>query len=145
MASLDLRSASGEEIYEAIRDMELDEFEGLMDDPEARRRVIAALVDHMAGLFRPEKAGDLEAVVHVKLWDRPAGGYDHFEMVIADGGCSISAEPGEEADVTLKTRPVDLRKMLTGETGPRRLALRRRLTVLGDLRLGARLPDLFAF
>ena len=58
-----------------------------MEDPESRDLITRALVEHMAGLFRPDKAGDLEAVIHVKLWDKPGGGYDHFEMRIANGTC----------------------------------------------------------
>ena len=142
---IDLASASPPEIYEAVKAMDSDEFDALMEEPESRDLITRALVDHMAGLFRPEKAGDLEAVVHVKLWDKPGGGYDHFEMRIANGTCVISDEPGDDARMTLKIRPSDLRAMLAGETGPRRLAMRRKLTVLGDLKLGARLPDLFAF
>ncbi len=145
MTSIDLTTAAPQEIYEAVKAMDSDEFDGLMEEPESRDLITRALVGHMAGLFRPEKAGDLEAVIHVKLWDKPGGGYDHFEMRIANGTCVISEEPGEDAQMTLKIRPKDLRAMLAGETGPRRLAMRRKLTVLGDLKLGARLPDLFAF
>ena len=145
MSSIDLTTASPSEIYEAVKEMDSDEFDGLMEDPESRDLITRALVGHMAGLFRPEKAGDLEALIHIKLWDRPGGGYDHFEMRIANGTCEISDEPGNDAQMTLKIRPKDLRAMLAGETGPRRLAMRRKLTVLGDLKLGARLPDLFAF
>ena len=144
MTSIDLAKASPSEIYEAVKAMDSDEFDGLMEEPESRDLITRALVGHMAGLFRPE-AGDLEAVIHVKLWDKPGGGYDHFEMRIANGTCVISDEPGDDAQMTLKIRPKDLRAMLAGETGPRRLAMRRKLTVLGDLKLGARLPDLFAF
>ena len=145
MTGIDFETAAPGEVYEAVKAMPSDEFDRLMEEPESRRRITDALVGHMASLFRPEKAGDLETVIHVKLWDRPGGGYDHFEMVIADGSCVISESPAHEAAITLKIRPGDLRAMLAGETGPRRLALRRRLTVLGDLKLGARLPDLFAF
>lgn len=145
MAELDLSSASPAEIYERVKSMDSDEFDRLMEDSEGRRVITEALLDYMAGLFRPEKAGDLEAVIHVKLWDRPGGGYDHFEMVIADGTCEIVEKPSRAARMTLKIRPSDLRALLAGETGPRRLAMRRKLTVLGDLKLGARLPDLFAF
>jgi len=145
MASIDLATASPEEIYAAVKAMDSGEFDDLMQDLESRELITRALVGHMAGLFRPEKAGDLKAVVHVKLWDRPGGGYDHFEMRIENGTCVISDKPGDDARMTLKIRPSDLRAMLAGETGPRRLAMRRKLTVLGDLKLGARLPDLFAF
>jgi putative sterol carrier protein len=145
MTSIDLTTASPAEIYEAVKEMDSGEFDGLMEDPESRELITRALVGHMAGLFRPEKAGDIEAVIQIKLWDKPGGGYDHFEMCIENGTCQISDEPGDDAQMTLKIRPKDLRAMLAGETGPRRLAMRRKLTVLGDLKLGARLPDLFAF
>ncbi len=144
-ARIDLEGSDPEEIYAAVAAMDEVEFEGLMEDAASRPLVIAAMVDHLATLFRPESAGDLEAVIHVKLWDRPDGGYDHFELVIAGGACAISAVPDHEPRLTLKVRPGDLRKLITGETGPRRLALKGRLRVLGDLGLGMKLPDLFRF
>lgn len=145
MRAADLESKEPAEVYEAVKEMDGDTFEDLMADRASRDVISSALVSHMAGLFRPEEAGDLEATLHVKLWDNPDGGYDHFEMVIEDGKCIISEDPDREPDITLKIRPGDLRKMLTGETGPKRLAFKRRLTFIGDVRLGTRLPDLFAF
>lgn len=144
MSSIDLEAASPAEIYEAIASMDEDEFEEMMQEPEQRSRVIDALVDHMAGLFRPEKAEGVNARIHLKLWDRPGGGYDHFEMRIADGKCELG-EPQDDPDLTLKVRPTDLRKLLTGETGARRLAFKGRLRAIGDLGLGMKLPDLFSF
>ncbi|MCB0864567.1 MAG: SCP2 sterol-binding domain-containing protein, partial [Solirubrobacterales bacterium] len=85
----------------------------------------------------------LDEVIHVKLWDRPGGGYDHRELVIRDGACTASAEPSEEPDLTLKVRPEDLRKIVTGEAGTKRLAFRGRLRAIGDIRLGMRLTDIF--
>lgn len=144
MRESDLESSEPMEIYAAVAAMEDEEFERLMGDPPRRDLVIGALVDHMVGIFRPEKAGDLDASIHIKLWDRPGGGYDHYEMRIAGGTCEL-VEPDGEPDLTLKIRPTDLRKLITGETGARRLALKGRLRVIGDLSLGMRLPDLFAF
>ena len=34
----------------------------------------------MAALYKGDPKVD--AVIHVKLWDRPGGGYDHRELVI---------------------------------------------------------------
>jgi putative sterol carrier protein len=51
--------------------------------------------------------------------------------------------PSREPDLTLKIRPSDLRAIVAGKAGPRRLALRGRLRVLGDLKLGMRLSELF--
>ena len=142
---IDLESADPAAIYAAIAEMDDDEFDQLMVDPEKRPRVIGAMVDHMVTLFRPDHAEGIDAVIHVKLWDKPGGGYDHFELLIADRNCRISEPPEREPDLTLKVRPGDLRKLVTGESGPRRLALKGRLRVLGDLGLGMKLPELFAF
>jgi putative sterol carrier protein len=130
-------------IYAAVTAMDADDFEELMSHPASRDRVIDVLVGHMAGTFRPEKAGDLDAVIHVKLWDKPGGGYDHRELIIRDGTCVASSEPAEEPRLTLKVRPTDLRAIVAGDAGPRRLALRGRLRVLGDLGLGMKLSELF--
>ncbi len=131
------------ELYAAITSLDADSFETLMSDAGDRSRVIDALVGHLAGKLQLEKAGDLEAVLHVKLWDRPGGGYDHRELVISDGACTATDEPSRKPDLTLKIRPGDLRKIVSGEAGPKRLALKGRLRVLGDLGLGMRLSELF--
>lgn len=141
---MDLEGATPAEIYERIAEMGEDEFDALMADPGDRERVIAAIIDHIAALFRPERAEGVDAVIQFKLWDRPGGGYDHAELRIRDGTCEVR-EPSGEPDLTLKVRPGDLRKMIAGETGPRRLALRGRLRAIGDLGLGLKLPDLFDF
>ena len=131
------------EVFAAIAAADEDEFEELMADPASRERIVDALVGHLAGRLHPEAAGDLDAVIHVKLWDRPGGGYDHRELVIRDRRCEASATPTEEPDLTLKVRPGDLRRIVTGETGAKRLAFRGRLRAIGDVRLGMRLTELF--
>ena len=140
----DFDDATPAEIYERVATMDGEDFDALMAQPDARTRVIDAMVEHMASLFRPEKAEGVDAVIHIKLWDRPGGGYDHAELRIADGQCVVR-EPSGDPDLTLKVRPGDLRKMITGETGARRLAIKGRLRAVGDIGLGLKLPDMFAF
>jgi putative sterol carrier protein len=142
---IEIESAAPLEIYAAVAAMEEPDFEALMEDLPSRGRVIDALIDHMTSLFRPEQADGLDAAIHVKLWDHPDGGYEHFEIVIADGTLIHSREPNREADLTLKIRPTDLRKLVTGETRTAQLALKGRLRVVGDLGLALRLPELFDF
>ncbi|MEO7197885.1 MAG: SCP2 sterol-binding domain-containing protein [Solirubrobacterales bacterium] len=132
-----------EQVFAAIVDLDEANFEKLMAEPASRERIIDALVTHMASRLRPAEAGDLDAVIHVKLWDRPGGGYDHRELVIRERACSVSANPSEEPDLTLKVRPEDLRRIVSGEAGAKRLAFRGRLRVVGDIRLGMRLTELF--
>jgi putative sterol carrier protein len=132
-------------VYARLEQADEREFAALIDDPASHEAVVDALARHMAGTFRSDRAGDLDAVIHVKLWDKPGGGYDHLELVIGGGACVLADEPTRDPDLTLKVRPIDLRGILTGATGPRRLAMRGKLRVLGDLKLGMRLPELFAF
>jgi putative sterol carrier protein len=145
MMRIDIESAAPLEIYAEVEAMGEPEFEALMDHLPSRDRVIDALIDHMTDLFRPEQADGLEASIHVKLWDHPHGGYEHFEIVIAGGALTHSREPDREPDLTVKIRPTDLRKLIIGETRSAQLALQGRLRVVGDLSLALQLPQLFAF
>ena len=105
MRGIDL-DAPPAEVYAAVVELDEDDFDELMGEASSRERVIDALVTHLATRLDPSAAGDLDAVIHVKLWDRPGGGYDHRELRIHDGRCEASAEPTGEPDLTLKVRPL---------------------------------------
>ena len=134
-------SGSPARVYERITELDDAEFAELMAEQTSRDRVIDVLVQHMASLYKGDPKVD--AVIHVKLWDRPDGGYDHRELVIRDGECTASDAPEHEPRLTLKVRATDLRRIVTGDAGPRRLAVQGRLRALGDIRFGMKLSDLF--
>src|SRR4051812_13632280 len=114
-------TGSPAEVYERVTRLDDDEFAGLMAEQDSRDKVIDTLVQHMATLYRGDP--DVDAVLHVKLWDRPGGGYDHRELVIRDGACTpTEGEPQHDPRLTLKVRPEDLRRIVNGDAGPRRLA-----------------------
>jgi len=71
--------------------------------------------------------------------------YAAITALDADGFAALmdDLEPRERVSDVLKIRPSDLRAIIAGDAGPRRLALRGRLRVLGDLKLGMRLSELF--
>jgi putative sterol carrier protein len=134
-------TGSPADVYKRVETLDKDDFEQLMEAAETREPIIDALVDHFASQYKG--GDDVEAVIHVKLWDKPGGGYDHRELVIENGTCTPSPTPEHDPRITLKVRPADLRAIVTGETGPRRLAMRGRLRVLGDLGFGMKLGDYF--
>lgn len=140
MSEIDF-SGSPAQVYRQVERLDEDEFAELMEDAETREPIIDALVTHFAGTYRGDE--DVEAVIHVKLWDRPGGGYDERELVLSGGTCTASATLEHEPRLTLKVRPTDLRRIVTGDAGPRRLALKGRLRVLGDIRFGMKLQELF--
>ena len=110
---------------------------------ELRPTTLDEIFRRMVAHFRPERARDLHAVVHWKIFDRPGGGYDHYELVIEEGSCTLSERPQQAPNVTFRIPPVDFLKLVTGNTSPTGLALRRRLQVLGDLGLARRVGTLF--
>ena len=140
MSRLDL-SGTPAQVYRRVAALDEDDFAASMEKPGTREPIIDALVSHFAATYRGDE--DLEAVIHVKLWDRPGGGYDERELVLAGGTCTASSTLEHDPRLTLKVRPTDLRRIVTGDAGPRRLALQGRLRVLGDLRFGMKLQDLF--
>ena len=130
-------------VYRHLLALDDKEFNRLMAEQDSRDKLIDALVAHFATLVRPDKTKGVDAVIHVKLWDRPGGGYDHRELVIHDGSCVASPTPSHEPRLTLKVRPEDLRAIVSGKAGPKRLALRGKLRVLGDIPFGLKLTEFF--
>jgi SCP-2 sterol transfer family len=125
-----VRAASDEEIAAALA-------------VEDRDQILRSVFGLMAGYVDPERARGTDARIHFKVWDKPGGGYDHYELRILDGTAGVSATPGDDATITIKGRAADLIRVAVGDANPLRLALRGRIRVLGDLNFARKLTDLF--
>ncbi|MEV0899209.1 SCP2 sterol-binding domain-containing protein [Actinoplanes sp. NPDC049802] len=110
---------------------------------ESRDDVLVPLVEGMPEVFRADRAGTLDIVVHWRVTGRPDGGEDVFELHIAGGRCVVR-DPGTQApQLTLWLDALDFVKMTTGNAGARMLFLRGKLRARGDLGLVNRFPALF--
>ena len=97
----------------------------------------------MAEHLNEERAKSTDAVIHFKILDRPDGGYDHYEVVLAGGECTVSNEPTHEPRVTLKIAPVPFIRLVTGrEAGPT-LFITGKLKIEGDLMFASQMTSLF--
>jgi putative sterol carrier protein len=97
----------------------------------------------MAEHVNEDRAKSTDAVIHFKILDRPDGGYDHYEVVLAGGECTVSNEPAHEPRVTLKIAPVPFIKLVTGrESGPT-LFMTGKLKIEGDLMFASQMTSLF--
>src|SRR5437588_4204773 len=110
---------------------------------EARPMILGEIFRRMAEHLEPNRAAGVDAVVHWKILDRPDGGYDHYEIVIRDGKCSLSEVPGEQARVTLRVKPVEFMRLVTGSTSGPELFIRGKLRIEGDLMFAARIAGMF--
>lgn len=110
---------------------------------ESRDDVLVPLVEGMPDVFRADRAGTLDVVVHWRITGRPDGGEDVFELHIAGGRCVVT-KPGTPAPrLTLWLDAINFVKMTTGNANARMLFLRGRLRARGDLGLVNRFPALF--
>lgn len=119
-----------------------DELRQIMQD-ERRTVILRRIFGDMPGVFRADRAGPLDAVIHWHVGDRPGGGVDSYELVIADGTCVLSAAPEREPRLSLTLGAVDFIRLVTGNANPMMLFMRGRMKAKGDLGLATRFPNLF--
>jgi putative sterol carrier protein len=130
------------EVSRLVREVPDKDLDALMQSDQ-RPVVLGEIFGRMATHFRPEKAANVEAVVHFKVLDRPGGGYDHYEIVLERGRCTLSERPLSQPAVTIKVKPVDFLKLVTNNASGPALFLRGRLKLDGDVMLASRMTGLF--
>ncbi|MFY1696840.1 MULTISPECIES: SCP2 sterol-binding domain-containing protein [unclassified Solwaraspora] len=110
---------------------------------DLRGKVLDEVFNRMPTLFRPEKAGSTNAVIHWNITGRPDGGTDTYEIVIADGTCVLSPTPAHEPRLSLTLGAVDLLKIISGSANPMMMFMTGKLKAKGDLGLAAQIANLF--
>lgn len=119
------------------------DLEAGLQNAEVRSLMLREIFGRMARHFRADQAAGLDAIVHWKIFDRPGGGYDHYELVVRDGTCIVNNPPEHDPKVTLKLGPVDFLKLVTGNASGPRLFMAGRLKVEGDLLFATQVQGLF--
>jgi putative sterol carrier protein len=119
-----------------------EEIRQLMESGQ-RAGILGQIFADMPDVFRADRAGSTSAVVHWCITGRADGGTDTFQLVIADGTCTVSAAPDRPPRLTLTISAVDFVKMVTGNASPRMLFMRGRMKTGGDLGLAMKFPNLF--
>lgn len=114
-----------------------------MNDPESRKATLDEIFRRMAEHVEPAKARGNDAVIHFKILDAPDGDYDHYEVVLADGACSVSDEPSTEPRVTFKIGPIDFLRLVSGNAAGPMLFMSGKLKIEGDLMYASTMTSLF--
>ena len=110
---------------------------------DARGKVLDEIFRRMPSLFRPDRAGNTNAVIHWTITGRPDGGSDTYEIVIADGQCKLSESPDQEPKLALTMGPADFLKVTAGVGNPVMMFMTGKLKAKGDLGLAANIANLF--
>ena len=110
---------------------------------EHRGPFLDAIFNRMPGQFRPEKAGSANAVIHWNITGRPDGGTDSYELVIADGACTLSPTPQAEPKLTFTLAGYDFLQLIAGVANPMMLFMTGKVKAKGDLGLAANIANYF--
>jgi hypothetical protein len=131
-----------EEFAQLVKKTPADGLKQVMQS-ERRTAILDEIFGRIVTLFRPDRAGSTDAVIHWVVGDRPDGGADTYELVIADGTCQLSPKPEHEPKLAVTLGSVDLLKVATGNANAVALFMTGKLKAKGDLALAANIPNLF--
>jgi putative sterol carrier protein len=110
---------------------------------DARGKILDSIFARFPELFRADRAGSTNAVIHWNITGRPDGGQDTYELVIANGTCVLSPAPEQEPKLAITVGPVDFLKVVSGNGNPMMMFMTGKLKAKGDLGLAANIPQLF--
>ncbi|MET8993907.1 SCP2 sterol-binding domain-containing protein [Amycolatopsis sp. NPDC004169] len=120
------------------------QLESVVADRALRERVLDEIFARMGAHIRPDRARDLQAVVHWRLSGGAGeGGYDRYETAISHGSCTVSREMHASPRVTITIAPADFFRLITHQATPAVLFVTGRIKVKGDLAFAAGLIGFF--
>ncbi|NBE82501.1 SCP2 sterol-binding domain-containing protein [Micromonospora rubida] len=110
---------------------------------DLRGKVLSEVFGRMPSLFRADRAGATNAVIHWNITGRPDGGTDTYEIAIADGACAVNETPQLDPKLSLTMGPVEFLKIVSGGANPVMMFMTGKLKAKGDLGLAANIANLF--
>jgi putative sterol carrier protein len=108
-----------------------------------REVALREIFRRMPEYLRPARATGFEAVIAWQITGAGGGGVDEYLIRVHDGRCDVLDGPAAQAEISVRTDPATLLKIVTGNEDPVSAVLKQRLSVRGDLALAARLTKLF--
>ncbi|RZU72621.1 SCP-2 sterol transfer family protein [Micromonospora kangleipakensis] len=110
---------------------------------DLRGKVLSAVFGRMPELFRADRAGSTNAVIHWNITGRPDGGTDTYEIVIENGTCAVNESATRDPKLSLTMGPVEFLKIVSGGANPVMMFMTGKLKAKGDLGLAANIANLF--
>ena len=153
------RGSAGWLESDGLTTLDASELARLVDrtsERELRHRLIGGVREvalreifrRMPEYLRPARAAGFDAVVAWQITgaggDGRPGDADEHWIRIRDGRCTVLADQPGIADISVRTDPATLLRVVTGNEDPVLAVLKQRLSVRGDLALAARLTKIFA-
>ncbi|BCY05026.1 SCP2 sterol-binding domain-containing protein [Actinoplanes sp. L3-i22] len=109
---------------------------------DSRTKILDEVFNRMPSLFRAEKAGDAQAVIHWIITG-PNAASNTYETVIENGACTVTTEPAREPKLAMTMDAVTFLKVVAGDGNPMMLFMTGKIKAKGDLALAASIAKLF--
>jgi len=126
----------------AVKSASKDQLEAVMASDE-RGKILDAIFGRFPQQFRADRAGSTNAVIHWNIGGRADGGSDTYEVVIANGECTVSPTPQADPKLAVTVGSVEFLNLITGNANPMMMFMTGKLKAKGDLGLAANLANLF--
>jgi putative sterol carrier protein len=110
---------------------------------EDRSKILAQVFDRMPTLFRADRAGNTQAVIHWNITGGPGGSSDTYETVIENGTCTVTNQPARDPKLSMTMDPVTFLKVVSGDGNPMMMFMTGKIKAKGDLGLAAQVAKLF--
>lgn len=110
---------------------------------DLRGKVLSEVFNRMPSLFRADRAGSTNAVIHWNITGRPDGDTDTYEIAISDGTCTVADTATQDPKLSLTMGPVEFLKIVSGGANPVMMFMTGKLKAKGDLGLAANIANLF--
>jgi len=141
IAAADLSGVSTEDFANLVRQASKEQLTEAMNDEAVRTKVLDEVFDRMGSRYRGGRSTD--AVIHWKILDRPGGGYDLYENVLADGTCTVNKDKTREPRVTISLSGPEFLRLASGNGSPTMMFFSGKLKLAGDIGFAAALSSLF--
>lgn len=110
---------------------------------EHRTAILDEIFSRFPKLFRADRAGSTNAVLHWVITGAPGGGSDTYQLVIEDGTCTVSSQADRDPRLTISLGPVEFLKLVSGAGNPMMMFMTGKLKAKGDLGLASNIANLF--
>ena len=110
---------------------------------DSRSKILDEVFNRMPTLFRADRAGATQAVIHWNLTGGPGGATDTYETVIENGACTVTNQPVRDPKLAMTMDPLVFLKVVTGDGNPMMMFMTGKIKAKGDLGLAAQVAKLF--
>jgi putative sterol carrier protein len=108
-----------------------------------RGKILDEIFNRMPALFRADRAGSTQAVIHWNITGGPGDSSDTYETVIENGACTVTNQPARDPKLSMTMDPVTFLKVVSGDGNPMMMFMTGKIKAKGDLGLAAQVAKLF--